>query len=342
MSSETASPQGPSLRSLITGYETSQVIYLAARLGLADQLASGPRTAEDLAETLHLDSGALHRLLHALAALGLVAHADRSRYAITNGGALLRDGVPGSLRAVAILSGDRSYRAWGGLLHSMTTGETAFPHVFGMGTFEYMAAHPEIAGFYNEAMAAAAAERSAAVVAAYDFSRAGTVVDVGGGHGALLIAILSAHPAVRGILFERESVAVGARTRIEAASLGGRCAVETGDFFRSVPRGGGVYLLSHIIHNWDDQRSGHILANCRAAMAPEARLLILEQVLPERFEPSTAAVRVAMADLHMLAITGGQERTAAEYRRLLAATGFTLGAVTGTAVAESLIEARLI
>ena len=339
MSAEAASPEVPSLRSLITGYETSQVIYLAARLGLADHLAAGPRTAEDLAETLHLDTGALHRLFHALAALGLISHLDGGRYALTGSGAQLRDGVPGSLRAVAILSGDRSYRAWGGLLHSMKTGETAFRHVFGMGTFEYMAAHPEIAGFYNEAMAASAAERSAAVVAAYDFSRAGTVVDVGGGHGTLLIAILSAHPGGRGILVERESVAVGARERIEAAGLGARCTVEVGDFFRSVPSGGGLYLLSHIIHNWDDQRSGHILANCRAAMSLEARLLILEQVLPERFEPSRAAVQAAMADLHMLAITGGQERTAAKYRRLLAAAGFTLGSVTSTAVAESLIEA---
>jgi hypothetical protein len=177
------------------------------------------------------------------------------------------------------------------------------------------------------------------VVAAYDFSRAGTVVDVGGGHGALLVAILSAHPGVRAVLLEREATAVGARARIEAAGLGGRCTVEAGDFFRSVPRGGGLYLLSHIIHNWDDQRSGHILANCRAAMSGEARLLILEQVLPERFEPSPAAVQAAMADLHMLAITGGQERTAAEYRRLLGGAGFTIGAVTRTAVAESLIEA---
>jgi O-methyltransferase len=221
----------------------------------------------------------------------------------------------------------------------MKTGETAFRQVFGMGTFEYMAAHPEIAGFYNEAMAASAAERSAAVVAAYDFSRAGTVVDVGGGHGTLLIAILSAHPAARGILFERESVAVGARRRIEAAGLAACCTVEAGDFFRSVPTGGDLYLLSHIIHNWDDKRSGDILGNCRTAMSRQARLLILEQVLPERFEPSQVAVQVAMADLHMLAITGGQERTGEEYRRLLEAAGFTLAAVTGTAVAESLIEA---
>jgi hypothetical protein len=339
MSPEAAPLEVPSLRSLITGYETSQVVYLAARLGLADHLAEAPRTAEDLAETLRLDAGALQRLLHALAALGLVSHLGGSRYALTGSGARLRDGVPGSLRAVAILSGDRSYRAWGGLLHSLKTGETAFRSVFGTGTFEYMAAHPEIAGFYNEAMAASAAERSDAVVAAYDFSRAGTVVDVGGGHGALLIAILSAHPTVRGILFERESAAVGARARIEAAGLGARCTVEVGDFFQSVPSGGSLYLLAHIIHNWDDERSGHILANCRAAMLPQARLLILEQVLPERFESSRAAVQAAMADLHMLAITGGQERTAGEYRRLLAAAGFAFDAMTGTAAAESLIEA---
>jgi hypothetical protein len=154
----------------------------------------------------------------------------------------------------------------------------------------------------------------------------------------LLVAILSAHPGLRGVLFERESVAAGARARIEAAGLASRCRVVAGDFFRSVPDDGGLYVLSHIIHNWDDQRSGTILAGCRAVMSPRAKLLILEQVLPERFEPSRAAVRAAMADLHMLAITGGQERTAEEYRRLLAAAGFALTRVIGTAVAESLVE----
>jgi len=314
------------------------VIYVAARLGVADLLAEGPRTAEDLAEALRVDAGALHRVLHALAALGLLAHLGGSRYALTRSGARLRDGVPGSLRAVALLAGERSYHAWGGLLHSVQTGETAFRHVFGVGTFDYMAAHPEIAGFYNEAMAAGAAERAAAVVAAYDFSGSGTVVDVGGGHGTLLVAILSANSGVRGVLFERESVTIGARARIEAAGLSSRCAVVSGDFFQSVPGDGDLYLLSHIIHNWDDQRSGKILASCRAAMSPGAKLLILEQVLPERFAPSRAAVQAAMADLHMLAITGGQERTAGEYQGLLAATGFTLTSVTGTGVAESLVE----
>ncbi|HEX2499958.1 MAG TPA: methyltransferase [Methylomirabilota bacterium] len=338
MDSEAQSTDAARLRSLITGYEASQVIYVAARLGVADLLGEEPRTAEELAEALHVDAGALQRVLHALAALGLLAHLGESRYALTGSGGRLRAGVPGSLRAVALLSGERSYRAWGGLLHSVRTGETAFPHVFGMGTFEYMAAHPEVAGFYNEAMAAGAAERAAAVVAAYDFSGGGTVVDVGGGHGTLLIAILSANPAARGVLFERESAAVGARARIEEAGLGSRCAVVTGDFFHSVPGDGRVYLLSHIVHNWDDQRCGTILANCRAAMSPRAKLLVLEQVLPERFEPSREAVRASMADLHMLAITGGQERTAGEYRRLFAAAGFSLTSVIGTAVAESLVE----
>lgn len=327
-----------SLRSLITGYETSQVVYVAARLGVADLLAAGPRTAEDLAEALHVDAGALNRLLRALTALGLLEDLGASRYVVNASGNRLRDGADGSLRAFALLSGDRSYRAWGGLLHSVKTGETAFPHVFGMGTFEYMAAHPEIAGFYNEAQTAGAVERTAAVVAAYDFSTGGTVIDVGGGHGTLLIAILRAHAGLRGVLFERESVAVGARAHIEAAGLAPRCAVAIGDFFGSIPGDGGIYLLSHIIHNWDDERSTQILANCRAAMPRTAKLLLLEKVLPERFDASRAAVRASMADLHMLAITGGQERTVAEYQRLFEAAGFTLTTVTGTAVAESLVE----
>lgn len=338
MRSETRPPDVQSLRSLITGYETSQVIYVAARLGVADLLSEGPRTAGELADALRVDAGALRRVLHALAALGLLERLGGSRYAVTEAGARMREGVPGSLRAFALLSGERSYRAWSGLLHSVKTGETAFQHVFGMGTFDYMVANPEIAELYNDAQTEGAAERTAAVVAAYDFSGCGTVVDVGGGHGTLLIAILSANPGVRGVLFERESVAVGARAHIEAAGLRDRCAVEVGDFFLSVPGDGGIYLLSHIIHNWNDERCGKILANCRAAMPRGAKLLVLEKVLPDRFDASRPAVQVAMADLHMLAITGGQERTVEEYRSLLAAAGFTLTTVIDTAVADSLVE----
>ena len=182
-------------------------------------------------------------------------------------------------------------------------------------------------------------DHTAAVVAAYDFSVGGTVVDVGGGHGTLLIAILSAYPGIRGVPFERESVAVGAREHIEAAGLSSRCAVQAGDFFQSVPRDGGIYLLSHIVYNWDDHRCGKILAKCRAAMPSGARLLILGKVLPDQFDPGRAAVQASMADLHMLAITGGQERTVEEYRHLLATGGFTLTNLIGTAVADSLVEA---
>ena len=339
MKSDTEPQDAQALRSLITGYETSQVIHVAARLGVADLLADEPQTASSLARALRVDASALSRVLHAMAALGLVEQSCEGRYSITRSGALLRDGIPGSLRGFALLSGERSYRAWGGLLHSVKTGETAFRHVFGMDTFAYMAANPEIAGFYNEAQTAGASERTAAVVAAYDFSAGGTVVDVGGGHGTLLIAILAAYPGVRGVLFERESVATGAREHIDAAGLSSRCAVRVGDFFQSVPGEGGIYLLSHIVHNWNDERCGKILANCRAAMPSRARLLILEKVLPNRFDSARTSVQAAMADLHMLAITGGQERTAEEYKRLLAAGGFTLTSVIGTSVADSLIEA---
>ena len=339
MKSDTEPQDAQVLRSLITGYETSQVIHVAARLGVADLLADEPQTATALADKLRVDASALNRVLHALAALGLIEQLPEGRYALTQSGTLLRDGVTGSLRGFALLSGERSYRAWGGLLHSVKTGETAFRHVFGMDTFAYMAANPEIAGFYNEAQTAGASERTAAVVAAYDFSAGGTVIDVGGGHGTLLIAILAAYPGVRGVLFERESVAIGAREHIEAAGLGSRCAVQAGDFFESVPGEGGIYFLSHIVHNWDDQRCGKILASCRASMPRAARLLILEKVLPNRFDSARISVQAAMADLHMLAITGGQERTVEEYKSLLAAGGFTLTNVIGTSVADSLIEA---
>jgi hypothetical protein len=243
------------------------------------------------------------------------------------------------VRAAALLAGERSYRAWGGLLHSVQSGQTAFAHVFGMGTFEYMAQNPAVRAIYDDAMSASTGSRAAGVVGAYDFSPFRVVADVGGGHGTLLAAILRANPGVTGILFERPSLAAGIDRLLGDAGVGARCQVVTGDFFQSVPAGADAYVLSHIIHNWDDERSAVILRNCRAAMAPAGRLLLLEQVMPERVEASEAGQRGTMADLHMMVITGGRERTEKEYAALLSSAGFRLRRVIGTPVAESVIEA---
>jgi hypothetical protein len=327
------------LRSMMVGYEAAQVIYVAAKLGIADLVGEEPRTTRELAERTGSHEGALHRVLLALASLGILVDLGDRRFGLAERGRCLQTSAPGSLRRAALLSGERSYRAWGGLLHSVETGETAFEHVFGMRTFEYMAQNPALAGIYNDAMSASAEERAVAVAEAYDFSRFRLIADVGGGHGALLAAILRAHPALRGVILERAAVVAGIHRRLAEAGVAGRCEVVAGDFFQAVPAGADAYLLSHVIHNWDDARCGAILGSCRAAMAATGALLIVEQVLPERVEASASAQRAVMADLHMMVITGGRERTEAEYRALLAASGFGLRRVVATSAAESVIEA---
>ena len=326
------------LRSTMVGYEAAQVVYVAAKLGIADHIGDGSRTSRELAELTGAHEISLHRVLLALASLGVLADLGERRFGLTPRGRLLRSTTPGSLRRAALLAGQRSYRAWGGLLHSVQTGETAFKHVFGMGTFEYMAQHPDLAAIYNDAMSASAEEHAAAVVQAYDFSRFRSVADVGGGLGALMGAILIAHPALRGVILERESVAAEIPRRLAEAGVAARCEVAAGDFFRSVPADADAYLLSHIVHNWDDERAGVILKRCRAAMTAAGTLLVVEQVLPEHVEASGTAQRALMADLHMMVVTGGQERTAAEYRALLAGSGFDLRRIIPTAIGESILE----
>ena len=221
----------------------------------------------------------------------------------------------------------------------MKTGETAFQHVFGMDTFAYMAANPEIAGFYNEAQTAGASNRTAAVVAAYDFSAGGTVVDVGGGHGTLLIAILAAFPGVRGVLFERESVATGAHEHVEAAGLGSRCEVQAGTSLRtSLAR---VASISSPTSSITGTTSGAGRSWRTAALRCQAEQDFSSSKKSYRTDSisTRTSVQAALADLHMLAITGGQERTVDEYRRLLANGGFTLTNVIVTSVADRLIEA---
>jgi O-methyltransferase len=337
--SEAGAREATVLRAMMVGYEAAQVIYVAARLGIADLVGDEARTSGELAESTGTHEGALHRVLLALASLGVLTDLGNHRFELTERGRHLQSATPGSLRRAALLAGERSYRAWGGLLHSVQTGETAFEHVFGMRTFEYMTHHPDLAGIYNDAMAASAEERATAVVGTYDFSACRTIADIGGGYGALLGAILKAHPTFRGIVLERPSVMAGIHQRLAAAGLAGRCEVVAGDFFQAVPAGADAYLLSHIIHNWDDERSASILRNCRAAMASTGRLLLIEQVLPSRVDASPVTQRALMADLHMMVITGGRERTEVEYGELLAASGFRLRRAIATPVGESIVEA---
>jgi hypothetical protein len=325
------------LARMISGYAVSRLIYLAAKLNLADLLKDGPQSANHLACETKTNPVALRRIMRGLVALGVFAENLSGEFELTALGRLMQTDAPGSLCKLALCS-DESYVAWGDLLQSAQTGETAFDQAYGMSRYEYLEQHPEAARSFNEAMASISSQLAAAVVAGYDFSQIETAVDIGGGGGTLLQTVLRANPAVRGVLFDKAPALEGVEKQLEAAGLGGRCDVVVGDFFESVPAGGDLYLLSHVIHNWDDDHCIEILKNCRAAMGAGARLLIIEIVMPEHFSPSMFAYPMAMTDLQMLVMTGGHERTESEFRRLLTAAGYDLKRTLQIRAMDSIIE----
>jgi hypothetical protein len=305
---------------MITGYWISQAIYVAAKLGIADLLKDGPKTDDELAQATGAHPRSLYRLLRALASVRVFAEAEDGRFGLTPLGEYLQTGIPGSVRALTINHGERLYRPWGDLLHSVRTGETAFNHIFGMDVWQYATQNPEAVAIFNEAMTELTTQISTAVVAAYAFSRSSKIVDIGGGNGALILSILQANPQMSGVLFDLPHVIESAKKHLDAAGLTGRCAVVAGDFFASVPSGGDTYILKNIIHDWDDEHALKILQNCHRAMAENGKLLLVEGIIPPGNEPSFGK----LVDLNMLVMAGGGERTEAEYRALLAAAGFQL------------------
>lgn len=336
------SPPSPeALLQLVTGYQTAQVVHVAAQLGLADLLADGPQHIEAMAVATGTHAPSLARLVRMLAALGIVAEETDGRIRLTPLGAPLRAGVPGSVRdRVLFLVGEWFWRGWGDLLYSVRTGKPAFDHVFGVSNFDYWERVPEAGAIHDAFFTAMAQITTTPLVAAYDFARFDTIADIGGSEGPLLAAILRANPGVRGILFDLPHVVARAAPVLAAAGVADRCTVVGGDFLVSVPAGADAYILKYIIHDWDDERAVAILARCRAAMAPGATLLLIEQVLPERLEAGAAALPAARLDLQMLVLTpGGRERTESEFRHLLADAGLELRTVVLTASPFHILEA---
>ena len=323
--SEVINAPRPKLMSLIQGFMAARVVHVAAELGIADLLGDGKKTAEALAHQTETHPPALYRLLRALASLALLEEIEPGCFALTELGDQLRTGVSGSLRNFALMfGGDRSWRSWGNLLHSVRTGESATQHLYGMGSFEYLAAHPEQAVIFNEAMAEATRQVAGALVAAYDFSRFRAVADIGGGSGTLLAAILAATPNLHGMILDLPAGIAEAAHKLAVADVSDRCEVLAGDFFRAVPSGADAYILKSVIHDWDDERSITILLNCRKAISSDGKLLLVERVMPTRMEASPNNHRMAMLDTHMLVMPGGRERTEDEYRALLASARFEL------------------
>jgi hypothetical protein len=325
------------LLGLIAGYRVTQAVYVGAKLGVADLLRDGERNSEELAQASGTHAPSLYRVLRVLASGGVLEELEGRRFTLGPLGALLGSGAPGSLRSLAILCGqDPHWRVWGQLLHSVRTGERAFDHVYGQGLFDYLAAHPEDAAVFNESMMALTAEIGPAVAAAYDFSGIGRLVDVGGGRGHALVPILRANPAMRAVLFDLPHVVENAKPLLNEAGVADRCELVGGSFFESVPSGGDVYLLKHVIHDWDDERSRAILANCRRAMGPSAQLLLVERDLPA---DNRRALPALLSDLSMMIQPGGGERSVEEYRALLADAGFALTRAIPTSFGESVLEA---
>jgi O-methyltransferase domain/Dimerisation domain len=320
---------------MATAYWGSRALYAAARLELADRIADGSRSSVELADQTGAHQPSLHRLLRTLAGLGVVSE-DADGFSLTTLGHALRCGAPGAARATVLaLAGDWWWRGWEHVLHSIATGKTGMERAFGTTVFEYLAREPEEASYFNDAMIGFHGAEPEAVAAAYDFGRCETIVDVGGGTGNLLATILDRHPHARGVLADRPHVLSEAAPLIESRGLADRIALEPIDFFTSVPDRGDVYLLSHVIHDWTEDECLTILRNCRAALKPVSRLLIIEMVLPPGNTPHPGK----MLDLAMLLMPGGEERTADEYAALLNKAGFEMTRVVPTASPVSVVEA---
>jgi hypothetical protein len=320
---------------LTTGGVVSQAIAVVASLGVADALADGPRTATDLAEAVGADADYLFRVMRLLVGRGVFDELDGRRFALNPLARLLQSEGVDSMRSYAMLI-EAPFRrtAWTRLLDSVTTGRPAFDIAHGRPMFQYFADHPDDAALFGQAMTVLSRQFIAAVLDAYDFSQFGVVVDVGGGNGALLAGILTANPGTRGILYDLPHVVERARELLERAGCADRCTVVAGDFFDSAPAGGDAYLLTHIVHDWDDEDAVRILRNCRSAMSADARLLLGESVLTGTVEDAFGPVM----DMFMLAI-GGRERTEAEYRDLLARAGLRMTRVIPSGGPHSVVEA---
>jgi hypothetical protein len=311
---------GEELIRLFRGYWVSRAIYVAAELGIADLLADGPRTVDELAATTKTHPQSLYRVLRLLAGEGVFAEGDDGRFELTPKAASLKQGAGPARLQVLFLGRPPAWQAAGNLSHTVRTGETAFEQVHGVGFFEYNRQHPEDQVLFDQLMVAQTKPAARAVAASYDFSAMASVIDVGGGRGALAIEILTAHPHLKGVVFDQPAVAEEATAAIVAAGLGERCAGVGGDFFDSVPGGHDAYMLKYILHDWDDQECKAILRSCRKAMGAGARLLVVEAVIPPGNAPSFGKTQ----DINMLINVGGQERTEAEYRALYDAAGFEL------------------
>ncbi len=334
--SRVLSPGAINLLDLLIGAWVTQTLYVAVKLGIPDELASGPLAAPEVARRVDANPDAVYRLMRALASKGVLRHRRDGRFSLTSIGKAMRTGTPGSQRDMVLFLGHPlRWEDWGHLLHSVQTGEPAVAKLRGKPFFEYLNSDPDLAESFNNAMTAGSEFAIYAVLAAYDFSGYRKIIDVGGGHGRLLSMILAKAANARGVLYDLPSVVDGAGQELTKAGVADRCEVIGGSFFDTVPEGGDAYLMKAIIHDWNDDDALKILGNIRSAIAPDGKLLLLESALPERASSDIGM----LIDLEMLVAVGGKERTHSEWANLLGRAGFRLNRVVHTATPVSIIEA---
>jgi orsellinic acid C2-O-methyltransferase len=329
----------PDLIDLIHNGSMSQAVSVAAELRIADFLASGRNDVDELARATDTHAPSLHRLLRALTSLELCIEREDGSFALGPMGSLLRTDAPDSLRSWVLWCGKYQWPVWGNLLYSVKTGESARKLSTGTDDFGHLERDSTAAAVFNDAMVELTRLIASEVVGAYDFAGMQRIVDVGGGHGALLAAVLEVHPDAHGVVYDLPHAIEGAKAYLARKGLAERCERVAGDFFTSVPGGADAYLLKNIIHDWNDERSAVLLRNCRRAMSQTGRLLLVERIMPGRLEASSCHRAVAWADLTMLLGTGGCQRTQAEFRSLLDSSGFILTRVIPTALEFSILEA---
>lgn len=323
-----------------TGYMASMCLFIAAKLKIADLLADGSKSVYELSSVTGMHEDRLYRVLRSLAMVGIFSEVGARKFALTPPAATLRSDVPESMHAMVLwLCDPFHFTTFAELPHSVETGETTFDYIYGKSAFEYFPEDPVEEERFNNAMTCMSNIMVPAVLEAYDFSGIGTLLDVAGGHGALLCAILERYPKMKGMLVDLPSVVEGTHKAVSKRGLKDRCHVAHGDFFASVPGGADAIIMKHIIHDWEDDKAIAILTNCRKALAgkPNARVILVEGVLPEGNEPHMGK----LIDLEMMVFPGGRERTEAEFRSLFEKAGLRLNRVIPTNAPLAVVEAVL-
>ena len=334
-----AMPPQMLLYQMAIGHYLSRALHVIAKLGVADLLSDGARGVEELAKATETHPPSLRRVMRLLASVGVFEEKENGGFALTALGECLRADVPGSSRAMVLLfAGIGIQDSWKDLEWCVRTGEPAYRKRGAADAFAEMAKDPAQAANFDAAMADFTKMTAVAVAAAYDFTPLRTLVDVGGGNGALLLGILKAYAHLQGVVADRADVVERAKKEIAASGLGARCRAVAIDFFREVPGGADAYVLKHVIHDWDDERARTILANCRRVVPPNGRLLLVEGVYPPRIDGSPESRGAAANDVNMLVSTGGRQRSEAEFRSLYSAAGFRLTRIVPTPARASVIE----